>query len=105
MLDFTQREKKYLPVKLYDGTIVLLGVPKKKLYTKIVSLKKLLEGGADIENAYDEIAEVTAEVLSNNKAGKEFTAKEVDDIMDIEDMSLIILEYGKFAGTITSDPN
>lgn len=105
MLDFTQREKKYLPVKLFDGTVVFLGVPKKKLYTKIVSLKKLLENGADVENAYDEITEATAEILSNNKAGKEFTAKEVDDIMDIEDMSLIILEYGEFAGAITSDPN
>ena len=105
MLDFTQHEKKYLPVKLFDGTVVLLGVPKKKLYTKIVSLKKHLENGADVENAYDEITEATAEILSNNKAGTEFTAKEVDDIMDIEDMSLIILEYGKFAGAITSDPN
>lgn len=105
MLDFTTREKKYLPVKLFDGTVVLLGVPKKKLYTKVVSLKKLLEDDTDVENVYDEIIETTAEILSNNKAGKEFTAKEIDDIMDIEDMSLIILEYGKFAGVVTSDPN
>lgn len=105
MIDFTTREKKYLPVKLFDGTTVLLGVPKKKLYTKVVSLKKLLEDDTDIENVYDEITETTAEILSNNKAGKEFTAKEIDDIMDIEDMSLIILEYGKFAGVVTGDPN
>lgn len=105
MLDFTTREKRYLPVKLFDGTVVLLGVPKKKLYTKVVSLKKLLEDDTDVENVYDEIAEITAEILSNNKTGKEFTAKEIDDIMDIEDMSLIILEYGKFTGDVTSDPN
>lgn len=105
MLDFTTREKRYLPVKLFDGTVVLLGVPKKKLYTKVISLKKLLEDDADFERVYDEIIETTAEILSNNKAGKEFTAKEVDEIMDIEDMSLIILEYGKFAGAVTSDPN
>lgn len=105
MLDFTTREKKYLPVKLFDGTVVLLGVPKKKLYTKVVSLKKLLEDDTDVENVYDEIVETTAEILSNNKAGKEFTEKEIDDTMDIEDMSLIILEYGKFAGVVTSDPN
>lgn len=105
MLDFTQREKKCLPVKLFDGTVVSLRVPKKKLYTKIVSLEKSLKDNEDIESVYDGIIEVTAEILSNNKSGREFTEAEIDEIMDIEDMSLIILEYAKFAGGITNNPN
>lgn len=105
MLDFTQREKRYLPVKLFDGTVVSLNIPKKRLFEKLSAVKATLEKTSEIESEYDEIASITAEILSNNREGKEFTVAEVNALLDLEDMALIFTEYTKFASSITSDPN
>lgn len=105
MLDFSKIEKKYLDVKLRDGTTLYLGVPKKSLFTKLTQLKANLEKTDTPETLYDEISETAAEVLSTNREGKKFTAAVVDKMLDLEDMSLLIREYGLFAGTIASNPN
>lgn len=105
MLDYTTREKKVLPVKLYDGRTVLLTAPRKSLYTKLSTIQKELQKKDDFEELYDEIIQLTADVLSSNKTGAQFTAAEVEDMMDIEDMALLIFEYSKYAGSIIGSPN
>ena len=105
MLDYTKREKKVLPVTLINGKTVLLTAPKKALYQKLTALKANLEGSSDFGQLYDEILQLTADVLSSNKTGVKFTAEEVDELMDIEDMALLIFEYSKFAGQIVGNPN
>ena len=105
MLDYTSREKKFLSVKLVNGKTLFLGIPKKKLFSKLVSIEKKLKNTAGYESDYDEILSIAAEVLSTNKNGTSFSADEVDEIMDIEDVSLLIKEYVKFAGGIVSNPN
>ena len=54
---------------------------------------------------YDEVLQLTADILSTNKSGTQFTASDVDAIMDIEDMALLIFEYSKYAGQIVKSPN
>ena len=105
MLDFTTREKKVLPVKLIDGITALLCPPKKALYTKLTALEDKLKDTDDVGELYDEVLQLTADILSTNKSGTQFTASDVDAIMDIEDMALLIFEYSKYAGQIVKSPN
>lgn len=105
MLDYTTREKKVLPVKLIDGKTVLLTAPKKSLYTKLTALESRLKDEKDVGSLYDEILQLTADILSSNKTGARFTAADVDERMDIEDMALLIFEYSKYAGQLVGSPN
>lgn len=105
MLDYTVLEKKTLPVKLIDGRVVVLTAPKKALYAKLTAIEETLKNTSDALATYDEILQMTADILSNNREGVRFSPTEVDEIMDVEDMALLIFEYGKFAGKVTSNPN
>lgn len=105
MLDYTQREKKFLSVKLADGKIILLSPPKKAAYSRLISLEEKFNNTEGYESFYDEILELTADILSCNKVKKKYTPEMVDELMDIEDMSLLITEYGKFTTEIMKSPN
>lgn len=105
MLDYTKQEKKFLSVKLIDETMLFLGVPRKSLYSKLTSIEEKINATQEIETIYDELLQLTADILSTNKAGKTFSADDVDALMDIEDMALLIFEYSKFAGNIVKSPN
>lgn len=105
MLDYTKQKKNYLNVKLADGKILLLGVPKKSLFTQLSSVQEALSDTDEIATLYDELLSLSSEILSNNKTAEKFTPEDVDRLMDIEDMALLIREYSKFAGTIVSNPN
>ncbi len=105
MLDYTQRAKKFLSVKLADETTVNIGAPRKKLFSKLAGLEKTLKATKEIEPLYDEILSVSAEILSNNVSRRTFTPDEVDNLMDIEDMALLIFEFSAFAKGIVNAPN
>ena len=105
MLDFTHRPKKVLEVKLSDGRIIKIGAPKKKLFTRLTTLETTLKNKDEFNSFYDDILSVTADVLSSNSEGIQFTADEVDNLMDIEDTALLLREYAAFAGSLTSAPN
>lgn len=105
MLDYTQRPKKYLEIKLSGGRTVKIGAPKKKLFTRLAALEKMLKNESTPETMYDEILTTAAEVLSNNPEQEVFTPETVDELMDIEDMALLLREYALFAGGLTKDPN
>lgn len=105
MLDYTTREKKVLPVKLIDGKTVLLCPPKKALYTKLTEIEDKINATNNVVELYDEVLNLTADILSSNKSGTKFSAADVDAIMDIEDMALLIFEYSNYAGQIVKSPN
>jgi len=105
MLDYTQRTKKVLEVKLADDTILKIGAPKKKLFSRLAGLEKTLKATKEIEPMYDDILSVAADVLSNNTERRVFTPDDVDEIMDIEDMALLLRAYSEFAGNIANAPN
>lgn len=105
VLDYTNQEKKYMPVKLLDGTELSLRVPKKKLFVKLSYLEKSLKKTENIKNIYDDLTNLTVDILSNNKTCTLVSVETVNKLMDIEDMALLIGEYSKFAGEIVKSPN
>jgi len=105
MLDFTKKEKRCLPIKLADKTQLDLCMPSKALFAKLESVESLFDKSNGIKCMYDGLTSLCADILSNNKTKTEFTAKQVEDLVDIEDMSLLIFEYAKYAGEAIRRPN
>ncbi len=104
MLDYTKIQKKTFPVKLPNGITVLITMPKKKTFEKMTNISS-----ADTENltseTIDDIYAITAEILSCNMQKKNFTAEDVGEMFDIEDVVLLFNEYTGFVGGNISDPN
>ena len=105
MLDYTQREKKFLTVKLADGRLLLLSPPKKSLYTTLSKMEKAIGETDDYEAIFEDVASLTALILSNNKEREVITAAEVEEMMDFDDMFYLVSGYSVFAGEVVANPN
>lgn len=104
MLDYTKIKKKTLSVKLFDGTTLLLVMPKKKTYEKMVATKSLDVEILD-EESINDIYELVAEILSNNTRKIKYTPEEAGDMFDMDDVLILLQEYMSFAGEVENDPN
>ncbi len=104
MLDYTKTQKKTFPIKFMNGTTVLVTMPKKKTFEKMASLSS-----ADTENLTPEtigdLYSIAAEILSCNMQKKSFTAEDVDEMFDIEDVIMLFNEYMGFVGSNIDNPN
>lgn len=102
MLDFTKQKKKFHPVKMPDGTVLNLLTPKKKLFEQIAGFEN-----DDGETVHDiaELYSVAAGILSTNLQKKQYTADEVGELFDIEDVRALYSEYVEFVSKIANNPN
>ena len=105
MLDYTTRDKKVLPVKISEDLTLLLRPPKKNLYEKLAAIEDRVNDATDGGTVYDEIVELTADILSTNMSRHQFSAAEVEEMFDIEDMAALVYEYAAYAGNILKNPN
>lgn len=104
MLDYTKVKKKTLSIKLFDGTTLLLVMPKKKTYEKMAATKSLDVETLD-EESINDIYELVAEILSNNTRKVKYTSEQVGDMFDMDDVLMLLEEYMSFAGEVENDPN
>lgn len=104
MLDYTKIKKKTMQVKLYDGTTLLILMPKKKTYEKLAAIKSLNVESLDEESIGD-IYELAAEIISNNTRKKTYSAEEIGNMFDMDDILLLLNEYTSFAEEAEQDPN
>lgn len=96
MLDFTQKKKKKLPVKLHDGFVALLPMPSKAIFDEIIDV-------GDIKNA-DGMYKLV-EMIVNQNQKKKYTAETINKMFDFEDATEFVKEYIKFVTEVTSSPN
>ena len=104
MLDYTKVKKRTFSVKLFDGTTLLLTMPKKRTYEKMANTQSLDVENLD-EKSINDIYELVAEILSANTRKKKYTAEEVGDVFDMDDIFMLLNEYMEFAGAVEEDPN
>lgn len=104
MLDYTKVKKKTLSIKLFDGTTLLLAMPKKKTYEKMAATKSLDVETLD-EESINDIYELVAEILSNNTRKVKYTSEQVGEMFDMADVLMLLEEYMSFAGEVENDPN
>jgi predicted glycosyltransferase len=96
MLDFTQRKKKKLPVKLHDGFVVLLPMPSKAIFDKITNIEHIKKA--------DEIYE-TVRIIINQNPKRKYSIEKINSMFDLEDAVEFIKEYVNFTTGVISDPN
>lgn len=102
MLDYTQHKRKFFPVKLLDGTVLHLLMPKKRTFEKMAQLEETeVEGVEGINELYN----ITAEILSNNLQKKKYSGDKVGDMLDIDEVKMLYSEYLEFVSGIKNDPN
>lgn len=97
MLDFSTRKQKIMDLKLKDGTLLQLIVPRAKAYDEIIDLKNTGKHVQIIPN--------TTKILNQNAQGMQFTEEQVEAMFNVAELSLICTEYIEFVTDAINDPN
>lgn len=96
MLDYTKKKKKKFEVKLYDGSIVKIPMPTKKVFDMLVSM----EGNSDTDTLYEAVT-----MIINSNGTKIYEDDEIEGMLDYEDVGEFIHSYVEFVKGATNDPN
>lgn len=111
LLNFNNVKKRYLTVTLADEdqTTVMVSSPTKKVLSAIVGLKDTLtevENNENIsEEALDDMYSLCAEVMSHNKGGIKIERELLEDIFDLEDITIFFNAYMNFVNEGTVGKN
>lgn len=97
MLDFSTRKQKIMDLKLKDGTLLQLVVPKARIYDEIMDFKNTGKNVQIIPN--------TTKILNQSTQGMQFTEEQVEEMFDVAELSLICTEYIEFVTEAIKDPN
>ena len=91
-------------VKFEDGKVLNLNRPKMKAYKMVVGMSRSMDEN-QFEDMFDEISEVIAYVLSNNKEKKKIDSNFVCEHFEITDVIKFLTEYLNWANGMINDPN
>ncbi len=105
-LDFNKAKKQYLTIVLPDEkqTRLLLITPTKGLLT---ALADMLPESADVpaEEDLGALYDLCAQIMSRNKAGRKVTAKELEELLDFEDLIIFFNAYTEFIESVSNSKN
>lgn len=104
--DFNKIKRSFMNVTLKDGRKFQVKMPMKRTFEKITALQNMDEENTAADEAFDTIAELTAEIISHNLKNERVTAQEIGDAYDLEEMQAFITEYYNFtSGGTVNNPN
>ena len=104
--DFNKIKRSFMNVTLKDGRKLQVKMPMKRTFEKITALQNMDEENVAVDEAFDTIAELTAEIISHNLKNERVTAQEIADNYDLEEMQGFITEYYNFtSGGTMNNPN
>lgn len=104
--DFNKIKRSFFTVTLKNGKKVVVKMPQKKTFEKMQSLSDIDTENITVEDAFDTIGGLVAEILNNNMdRNLKFTAKDISDDYDIEEMKEFIKQYEEYVKGATSNPN
>lgn len=104
--NFGKVKRSFLTTTLLDGTVLVVNMPKKSTFEKMNELSNIDEESARDTEVYNNILELMAEILSNNKNGKKIEAGYLEKQgYDIELIISFLNEYSDFVKSIRNDPN
>ncbi len=101
---FRNVKKKFHAVELWDGTKVMLKYPSYGDFNAILNLTKLADGNYS-QAILDDLAGLTARLLSNNLEGHKVTADDVKNNLGVEDIMAFFQDYIGFVNGLVKDPN
>lgn len=95
--------------------VLFVGMPKKRVFTALMDMQDIVEKKNEAQTqaeeneanreVIDELYELTAEILSNNKNGEKITVDWVDDYLTIDEIKDFLTQYAMFANGEATNPN
>ena len=101
--DFVKLKRSFYTTTLKDGTVLVVNMPEKRVFERMQSITEVEE---DEDIKYNDLLTLLAEILSNNKAGKEITTEYLEnEKYDIEELVEYLKDYGQFVNSLKNNPN
>ncbi len=101
MFSFKNRQKKFMPVELEDGTVIHLKSPR---LDTMQELLRMANGMGDA-NEFDTLIKMVPKLLNGNLEGKKFTVADVSRMFDQEDLMDFLAEYMAFVQGTQNEKN
>ena len=103
--DFNKIQRSFFKTTLKDGKELIVKMPMKKTFEKIVMAQEMDTEEMSVADAMDTLGAICAEVLSNNLNKEKVTTKYMTDNYDTEEMGEFIKGFMKFVQGAKNDPN
>lgn len=104
--DFGKLKRSFYPTKLKDGKTLVVEMPKKRTFEKMQIINDIDTDEAKSGEVYDEMLELLAEILSNNRGKELITAEYLEqEEYDIEEIIAYINDYADFVNSIKNNPS
>lgn len=114
-LNFNKIKKTYMFLTLADDkhTTLMIGTPNKALSDDLMTLNKAMaelskEETEDVEESefiLNELYEVCTKILNRNKNGITISKKQVEELLDYEDIIIFFKNYVDYVNSITNSKN
>lgn len=109
-LNFNKVQKKYLTVTLADdkNTVLMIGTPTKSIFDDLKAMQQGLELVSDDEQKSEDIDalyEACAKIMRRNKMNKPISKEFLEEIFDIEDITIFFNAYMKFVDEAINSKN
>lgn len=107
-LDFRKVKKQVMTVTLPNGEKILIRKPTKKIMDYLIGLSGQFEQLNEDEpgqEVLDSIYDVCAEIMSNNRLGKNVSSEDLAELLDIEDLIEFFQSYMEFINDINAVKN
>lgn len=96
-VDFSRRQKLYMPVKLSNGMKLDIEEPNMQIFQNLQKIE-------ETKKVKDLVSEVR-HIMSRNRQKKKFSNEEIAMMFTVDDMVLLLESYANFARGIQNDPN
>ena len=109
--NFNKVKRSFFTVELKDPESteprrLIVKMPKKKTFEKAKAIESMNMDEMTVDDAYDTLGALVAELLSNNMSGERIFPEYVIDNYDIEEMNAFMDAYMSFVnGKAATDPN
>ena len=106
-LNFNNVKKRYFTVTLADEneTTLMISTPSKSIMDEFISMKDSLVSEDMGEDAIDDLYDLCTKIMNRNKGGIKIAKKDIEDMLDFEDIILFIKSYTEFINELTNSKN
>lgn len=102
--DFNNRKRAYMTVNLGETTL-LVTTPTKSVMESLLALHERFGAGEVNENVVNDLYDICARILSQNKAGVQVDRETIEDTVDFEGLVQFIQAYTEFISEVTNSKN
>lgn len=106
MLDFTKMRKPTFSIKLPDESVIQIYTPTKGMLEELINAKDRLDMIVnDDQEALNELYEITARLMSNNKTARVLTSDKLAEMLDVGDVVMFFNAYAEFIAEQSNGKN